>query len=199
LNALLLAKWFPRARVVGIDIDPAVLEIARRCAEAAGSPNLKFELASADHIEQTGRAELVVCIDVLEHVVDDVRLATEVLDLVAHGGNLVVHVPLRNQHYAFSAVRRTMLQAIEEGRDPHVREGYREADLRRLFAKDFERFETKTTLGGLASVVADLEALSALKQTPLPRIVGLPLLPWAGHSGGRWSKGVLGVGRDCRS
>ena len=76
-----------------------------------------------------------------------------------------------------------MLKAIAEGRDAHVREGYAEADLRRLFGEAFDRFETTTTLAGVTSLVADLEALSTLKQT-LPRI-GLALLPCAGPAGGR--------------
>lgn len=199
LNSLLLARRFPGARVVGIDIDPSVLETAKRCAASAGVTNLEFQLAGADHIEAPGQADLVVCVDVLEHVVDDKRFAAELVERVSPAGTLVVHVPLRDQHFHVSSVRENLLRAIEEGRDPHVREGYREVELRRLFASDFHHFQVRRTLGGLASVAADLEALSGLEKSVLPRLVGLALLPFAGYSGGRWAKGVLAVGRGRRS
>jgi 2-polyprenyl-3-methyl-5-hydroxy-6-metoxy-1,4-benzoquinol methylase len=195
-NAFLLARRFPRASVIGIDIDPLALSTAERGAAGAGLQNLQFELTPDDHIQQTDQADLVVCVDVLEHIVDDEHFAKQVLDRVSPGGTLIVHVPLRGQHYHFSTVGRTMIQAIEEGRDPHVREGYQDADLRRLFAEHFRDFSTRQTLGGLTSVIADLEALSELTHKRLPRVIGASLLPFGGHAGGRWSKGLLAIGLD---
>jgi hypothetical protein len=92
-----------------------------------------------------------------------------------------------------------MLQAIEEGRDPHVREGYRDADLHRLFAEHFPDFSTRQTLGGVTAVIADLEALSEVTHKRLPRLIGASLLPFGGHAGGRWSKGLLAIGLDRRT
>lgn len=84
------------ATVVGIDIDREDLaraaEFARRTLPAAGRPS--FTVASAHDLPvPDGKFTLIYLMDVLEHVDDPGRTATEVCRALATGGRLVVSVP----------------------------------------------------------------------------------------------------------
>ncbi|HEY7412480.1 MAG TPA: methyltransferase domain-containing protein [Vicinamibacteria bacterium] len=80
-------------RYVGLDVDPAVVEAARRRAPGdafvcgdVGDPGLGERLAGLD-------VDTVLCVNVLEHVADDAAAARGLLRLLPAGGRLIVFVP----------------------------------------------------------------------------------------------------------
>ena len=60
-----LARLFPEARVVGSDLSPEIIALARR-----EHPELEFRVGSASHDVAPGAYDLVVASELLEHVED---------------------------------------------------------------------------------------------------------------------------------
>lgn len=82
-------------RVVSIDISEAAVA---RCRAAVTSPIL--DLRTADVRDVEGRFDLVVCMNVLEHIEDDRGALGHMLGLVAPGGTLFLLVPSHQWLYS---------------------------------------------------------------------------------------------------
>ncbi len=88
----------PRELSFGIDVDAAVLDFAR--ARFAGRQDAGFALADIARLEEPLRQRLrdqafdsIVCLNVLEHVLDDLAAARTLFELLAPGGTLALLVP----------------------------------------------------------------------------------------------------------
>ena len=88
-----LARRWPNADVLGIDIDLARIERCRRLGRELGLTNLRFDVSDLA-VSRLGDAfDLVVSIDVLEHIVTQ-REAIENLGVhLAPGGRFFFHIP----------------------------------------------------------------------------------------------------------
>jgi SAM-dependent methyltransferase len=80
----------PHAVLQGIDIDPQAVALLRRL-----DPDGTYRVADVEHDElgAPGSADLVVALDVIEHLDDDVGVVRRIFDVLAPGGVLVAHVP----------------------------------------------------------------------------------------------------------
>jgi len=88
--ALRLAKLFPRATILGIDIIEAHLEIARRRATELGD-RVTFAVADAFELPYTDASfDLVVCRHVLQAIPTPERVLAELVRVLRAGG--VLHV-----------------------------------------------------------------------------------------------------------
>ena len=74
--------------VVSIDVSPAAVETTRR---AVADPRADIRVADVQEID--GRFDLVVCMNVLEHIEDDRAALRHMWTLVAPGGTLFLLVP----------------------------------------------------------------------------------------------------------
>jgi SAM-dependent methyltransferase len=90
-----LDQALPGARISGSDLSAQSLEDSR-----ASNPGFElFELDIADaemstrHAERTGQFDLVVCCEVLEHIVDDAQAARNLGRLLSPNGVLIATVP----------------------------------------------------------------------------------------------------------
>lgn len=136
----------------GIDVDPNDIERARR-----SHPGIDFRCAPLERIPHPDEAfDVVVCLDVLEHVEDERAAVGELLRVVRPGGTLILSTPHRGafgfldpmsvaqrlskllERVAPAALRRWRSRAAKapDGRtwweaEPEHRH-YREGDLRRL-------------------------------------------------------------------
>gem|GEM_PF-1640611 len=90
-----LAKALPTLELVGTDLSPRSLELARR----AGVPAELFPLdlespgLAGEQAARLGPFDVVVCSEVLEHLGDDRAAVRQLRALLAPGGTLVVTVP----------------------------------------------------------------------------------------------------------
>lgn len=85
------ARLAARARQVhAIDIDAASVASVRRAVDL---PNVQVEQADITRVNWSGRFDTVVMLDVLEHLEDDVAMATRLHQALAPGGRLIVKVP----------------------------------------------------------------------------------------------------------
>lgn len=125
-----LARRWPRAEIVGIDEDEEVLERAR--ALVAGHPRVELRRGLVGGAPLGGRFDLVVCVDVMEHIRDDAAAFAWLAAHLAPGGVLVLHVPASPQRHVLRSVDRAIGAEVAAGDGPHVREGYGAEDARAL-------------------------------------------------------------------
>ena len=87
----LLAEAMARrgAHVIGIDLSPGPLEVARRHAEETGL-SLDYRLLSAEALarEEPGSFDAVTCMELLEHVPDPAAMVRSCASLLRPGGRL---------------------------------------------------------------------------------------------------------------
>lgn len=86
-----IGETFPDAQLIGIDMEPAALAIAKRRL-----PSAQFALADLDSDTAASfpeRADAVVCSEVLEHLGAPERALSLARDILRPGGRLVVTVP----------------------------------------------------------------------------------------------------------
>ena len=88
-------------RTIGIDPSPVMLEIARQRAGARNGDDLSFVSGAlpAIRLDQTRRADLVLCSSVLEYVEDLDAAVLNLRDLLAGSGGLIVGFPNRQSVY----------------------------------------------------------------------------------------------------
>ncbi|MEE2785833.1 MAG: class I SAM-dependent methyltransferase [Myxococcota bacterium] len=78
----------------GVDTSEATVRAARGFLEGRGLDAQRIRVGSTQDLIADGElADVVVCMDCLEHVEDDGTLFNELVDLVKPGGTLVVTVP----------------------------------------------------------------------------------------------------------
>jgi 2-polyprenyl-6-hydroxyphenyl methylase/3-demethylubiquinone-9 3-methyltransferase len=95
----LLAEGMARrgARVTGIDLAPAVLEVARLHALDAGiEVDYRQVAAEALAAAESGTFDLVTCLEMLEHVPDPAGILQAIARLVRPGGDVVCSTINRN-------------------------------------------------------------------------------------------------------
>ncbi len=88
--AILIAKAFPKSRVVGYDLHAESIERARRNAAAAGvTDRVTFEVANGSRLP-AGKFDLVTTFDVVHDSVDPVGLMRSIKNSLTSGGTYLV-------------------------------------------------------------------------------------------------------------
>ena len=111
------------AEVVGVDVAATVVE----AASAGEEPGLEFAVGDVGDLRfEDGRFDLVVCLEVIEHVQDQRRVIGELVRVLAKGGILVVSSPNRasyvpgNPHHVHEYLPHELHAALAESLE-HVR------------------------------------------------------------------------------
>jgi len=149
-----LAQRYPLLRIDAFDVDRAKIERVRQIVCVLGLDNVRQDTLSILDLSGTEVYDLVLCIDVLEHINEDIEAVRRLAAAMKGGALLVIHVPQRYQkHYI--------------GRQPewsvhgHVREGYTPEEISSLLDQCGLRAVFRDQSFGLCGTLAsDLEALS---------------------------------------
>ena len=92
--SLLLAQAFPRARVVGLDIDQRSINIARERAQQAGlGEHVTFVLGSTKWLPDTPRYDFISTFDVVHDLVDPLGTLQRIRRILAPGGTYLMVEP----------------------------------------------------------------------------------------------------------
>ena len=90
-SSVALARAYPRATVLGIDLDASSVAGARDAAAAAGVANrVSFEAGDAAHLTQEGPFDLVTMFEALHDMGDPVGALGAARGLLADGGSVLV-------------------------------------------------------------------------------------------------------------
>lgn len=132
----LAAMLYPDAEVVTVDIDPALGGQAPAGARSIFVCGDACRLPFGD-----GVFDAVTLFDVLEHVPRDESAAAEALRVTAPGGAVLLSTPCAAWRYPYFSLMRPVCPHESElmAEWGHVRRGYAQADLERIFQRRPER------------------------------------------------------------
>ncbi len=138
------------ARVIGLDADPTMVAFARHQHPI---DRLEFHVTPHDRIvlpEGTGKADLIVCEDMLHHAVDKAAMLHAMLGVLRKGGLLIVFD--LNPQSLFVAAKKIVapLRNIRAkmGRDNHDRDAFEKAFWHSI-NESVRPAELRTTLAAL--------------------------------------------------
>lgn len=119
-----LGSRFPEARVLGVDIRKEVIEASTHIRDKIQANNVEFRHASIENLEIMDSFDLILCIDILEHIEDDMGTLRVLYNAASPGGILVLHVPARHRRYPVWKKSRNF------DVETHVRNGYSPDEIR---------------------------------------------------------------------
>lgn len=127
-----LHRKFPSAQITSIDISPTLIAHCQSIANHLGIPQITFQVADLANYQSVMGADLVICMDVLEHILDWQTAVKTLVKQLKPGSRLVIHTPHRGkyQHTRYG-LRKLNLSDSDEPSE-HVREGFVPEDFRLL-------------------------------------------------------------------
>jgi cyclopropane fatty-acyl-phospholipid synthase-like methyltransferase len=144
-------------RVTGVSDFPASLTKAQRRAEAIGLSGITFQPLDLRELDRStgelGPYDQVICLEVIEHILDDGKLLRDFASVVGPGGRVLLttpylhHIPYHDEH----------VSEVEDG--GHVRDGYTHEQMEALLADAGFRVTSRAYLNGVVS-----QALTNLMQ-----------------------------------
>ena len=186
-----LGRRFPKAHVVGYDIDEAQILANQEIVKKLGLERVRFEKADILSLQAKNRFDLVLSVDNLEHIQDDEVLLKIIFGSLRPGGAFVCHVPALERIWVFSGVKTNFDVA------GHVRPGYRLTDLEaKLKNAGFQIQTIEPTYGYLETVSNNLSYLitKAEQKNVLAYALAFPFLNAMAWMGKGQKPGQKGAG-----
>jgi SAM-dependent methyltransferase len=187
-----LAKRHPQAQVLGVELDPDLVERANEIAQRAGMTNCRFEKGDVTQLDFDAEFDLVVSVDNLEHVEHDVAALQTLLRALRPGGTIVVHVPAYERRWLLFGRR------VNFDVPGHVRPGYHARELgEKMRLAGFDVIDQRYTYGPLETFTNNLSYLitgadqrnKGLYAVAFPALLGVSYL--GKFSNPSWGAGVL--------
>ena len=113
-----LARRFPDSKILGVDLLRESIAACQYIAEKTNITNVKFRQTSLEHLTDKNTFDLIVCVDIMEHIEDDLRAMQGLHEVAAPGGVLVLHVPALYRRYP------VWKKSLNFDVETHVRIGY---------------------------------------------------------------------------
>ena len=102
-HSIWLARSYPDAKVLGIDVDEGLIARNRQAAEHLGLANIAFEVRDLSRLDYVDQFDLVVSIDVLEHIREQEAALAGLTRALRPGGVAFYHIPtVRERPVPFS-------------------------------------------------------------------------------------------------
>jgi len=187
----LLAARYPEARVTGIDLSSEEIENCRIIAARAKYKNTDFEEADISHLPWKGHFDLIVCIDILEHIENDSSALESLAEALSPGSTLILHVPARHRRYP--VFKKTLNFEVPS----HVRVGYTLEQVKKLVEDaQLKILKAGHTFGFLETLANNIGYMitRAEKRNRLLYAVAFPFLNFTGWLGSRSRAGPFGAG-----
>jgi ubiquinone/menaquinone biosynthesis C-methylase UbiE len=128
--AIHLARRFPHWSIVGLDLNPERLSIARQVAQRLGLTNVEFCMGRLEDDCFDSEFDLIVNADVLEHIPNDREVIEKLCRALRPQGYLIVTSPSVPQRKHLGLVHwRERQSGFEPSQHGHVRAGYSHEDL----------------------------------------------------------------------
>lgn len=149
-----LAKKFPIAVIKGMDIRKNNINACRCIKSNLNMNNISFIVGDITQHHDLGKYQLILCLDVLEHIEDDRKALNMLKFSLEKSGMLILHVPLQPQ-------KRHFRRFASWYHPDHVREGYLEKDLDRLLVGSGFRIEKAYyTFGWFGSLAWEISEIT---------------------------------------
>ncbi|HUO04935.1 MAG TPA: class I SAM-dependent methyltransferase [Candidatus Binataceae bacterium] len=177
--ALHCARWLPKWRVHGVDLEDDRVTRCRTAAAALGLGNASFSRRNLLEIDAKSEYDLITNTDVLEHIEDDRRAISILARALAPGGYLLMTFPSIPQRRHLRLVawreRRIGFTPADIG---HVRPGYSPDQINALAREaGLEPVRTQWTYGPFGNLAHDVFfVLGDSRPNPVVFAAALPFL-----------------------
>ncbi len=160
-----LARMYPGASVDGWEIDKTKLGFAKRFAKTLGIRNASFAYGDITKPPKIrGAYDLLINIDVLEHIDNYKAALSNMQTLLRPGGYLYLHTPAVNQKRFFRS-----METWEH--EDHVREGFEPSVLRKDLARaGFTDIRIRYSFGPFGSLAWEMHHILLAKSVILAGI-----------------------------
>lgn len=137
-----LSGLLPQARITATDVKDEQVADCNAFFQRIGRPQVKFEVGDVTKYQQPNTFDLVVCVDVMEHILEDEAALRCYSTSLKSGGMLIISTP---SDQGGSDVH-------EEGEgsfiEEHVRDGYNIDDIRaKCLRNGFSKVEARYSYG----------------------------------------------------
>jgi 2-polyprenyl-3-methyl-5-hydroxy-6-metoxy-1,4-benzoquinol methylase len=175
--AFYVARRYPLASVVGLELNPVEAESCRRIAAREQLTHLSFRTGSLLDLDDRDHYDLIYCLDVLEHIQDDLAALRVLYGALVPGGSLLIHVP--NRTYLETDGRLITVPDAEAWQiNPgHVRQGYAPTELAAKLAQTCFRVCAIQQVHGRAIAYA-FKLHAWVARLPPLRLLILPVVDW---------------------
>lgn len=148
-----MGKKHSDVKVIGIEVDKNKLDFSNKFSQELGLKNVKFQYGDVTKAFSKEKYDLIINIDVLEHVKDYKKVLKNFYLALAPKGYLYIHTPQPNQKRLFKALEKWH-------HEDHVREGFRPEELKRELKKlGMVIIETRETFGFFGKLAWELNHL----------------------------------------
>ena len=88
-----MKKKFPTACILGVDVKEDQVSECNQFFRACGLENVLFKVEDLLDFKKPDTFQLCLCVDVMEHIEDDVKVMTNICDALEEGGMLLISTP----------------------------------------------------------------------------------------------------------
>lgn len=160
-----LAKRIPRAKITGIDCDEKAIQDTNIIRKRLNIDNVNFIVQDLLTIKFEKCYDLILLVDVLEHIENDEEALKLFYNALKTGGYILIHVPLCKDLDDFN-------KGIDNLQPGHVRRGYLKEKLMRMTRETgFKIVYTKNTFGFFGGLAYKLEPLVYKKSRLLLKFI----------------------------
>jgi SAM-dependent methyltransferase len=142
-----MARWFGSAKIKAIDIKPEQIEDCNQFMRKANLQNrVKFELADLTQFQELAKYDLILSVDVMEHIEEDVLVFRNFYASMKKGGLLLISTP--SDQGGSDSHDHDHEDGVHGFIDEHVRDGYNISDIQaKLKSVGFEKVEALYSYG----------------------------------------------------
>ena len=162
-----IARRFPRMKVVAMDKN-------LQCLEEEHTSNISFMQRDLLDLDDIDKYDFIYCIDVLEHIPDNLKVLKNFYRALKKNGYLYAHIPYDvNKKRIFP--ERFFVKFNEWKNKEHIGKQYSLYELMSILEKmGFEIVEAKHTFGSLGQLAWELDRMTDDKI--ILKIMSMPLL-----------------------
>lgn len=88
-----MARRFPDAQILGVDVKEEEVANSRKFFEKVGMDHVRFETADLTTFQHPDTYDLVLSVDVMEHIEPDVQVFRNICHSLKPGGMLLISTP----------------------------------------------------------------------------------------------------------
>lgn len=142
-----MARWFPKAEIKAVDIKPEQIADCNQFMQKAGlADRVTFELADLTQFQENNQYDLVLSVDVMEHIEEDVQVFRNFYASMKKGGMLLISTP--SDQGGSDSHDHEHEDGVHGFIDEHVRDGYNITDIEaKLKSVGFAKVETRYSYG----------------------------------------------------
>ena len=142
-----MARWFKNANIKAVDIKPEQIEDCNQFMQSVGlSRRVRFELADLTRFQEPEKYDLILSVDVMEHIEEDVKVFGNFYNSLKEGGMLLVSTP--SDQGGSDSHDHEHEEGVQGFIDEHVRDGYNISDIEaKLKSVGFSSVEARYAYG----------------------------------------------------